>query len=282
MRIDLHLHTTASDGTLSPAEMVQLAASLGLEFIAITDHDSVEGVATAQAAAKAYPNLMVIPGVEISTDIPYGEVHILGYFIDYNDPGLKCTLEKLRNSRLGRAQKMVAKLAKLGIHIELERVLELAAGASVGRPHIAQVMLEGGYIASRQEAFANYIGRNGPAYAEREKMTPVEAVELVTKVGGLPVLAHPAENKALETLLPRLKKARLVGLEVYYNDYSPEVIERLAEVASRHGLIPCGGSDYHGPGSGLERRPGSIDIPPDSVKQLIALAELRHTKEVLR
>jgi predicted metal-dependent phosphoesterase TrpH len=176
VRVDLHLHTTASDGQLSPAEIVHLAAELGLSIIAITDHDSVEGVEPALAAADDFPGLLVIPGVELSTDIPGGEVHILGYFIDHRDQGLKRSLESLRNSRRERARKIVAKLAQLNIDVDWQRVLELAAGASVGRPHIAQAMMERGYISSLREAFSKYIGRNGPAYVEREKLTPPQAV----------------------------------------------------------------------------------------------------------
>src|SRR3990172_548951 len=161
--VDLHLHTTASDGRLTPTQLVKMAAERGLRFIAITDHDSTEGVAEALAAARPYPSLTVIPGVEGSTDIPRGEIHILGYYVNYLDPELQAILEKLRDSRELRAKNMIAKLGELGIHIRWERIEELAGGGSVGRPHIAQAMLEAGYIASLQEAFIRYIGRTGPA-----------------------------------------------------------------------------------------------------------------------
>ncbi|MFQ5924821.1 MAG: PHP domain-containing protein, partial [Dehalococcoidia bacterium] len=192
MKADLHLHTRASDGRLTPGEVVALAAKKGLSVIAITDHDSIEGIAAALVAAESFPSLRVIPGVEINTDIPDGEIHILGYFIDYHSKELKQTLQRLRHAREIRAQRMIAKLAKLGIPVEWRRVKELAGGGSIGRPHIAQAMFEGGYIPSLQEAFKRYIGRQGPAYAERERLSPVEAVELVVKAGGLPMLAHPA------------------------------------------------------------------------------------------
>lgn len=217
MRVDLHLHTTASDGKLSPAEIVRKAVGLGLNVIAITDHDSVEGVEPAFAAAEDFPSLLVIPGVELSADIPGGEVHILGYFIDHHHQGLKRSLESLRNSRRERGRKIVAKLAQLNIDVDWQRVLELAAGASVGRPHIAQAMMERGYISSLREAFTKYIGRNGPAYVERERLTPLQAVELVLSAGGLPTLAHPADIEGLESLIPQLKQFGLVGLESYYN-----------------------------------------------------------------
>lgn len=275
MKIDLHLHTTASDGQLSPAQIVHKAAELGLTIIAITDHDSVEGVEPALAAARDFPDLMVIPGVELNTDIPWGEVHILGYFIDHHDQGLKQSLKSLRHSRQQRAQKMVAKLAGLGIDIDWERVLELAAGASVGRPHIAQAMFERGYISSPGQAFIKYIGRNGPAYVEREGLTTIEAVELVVRARGLPALAHPANIEGIESLIPQLKQAGLVGLECYYNGYAQKTISRLNSLARAQGLIPCGGSDYHGPNAGPGSEIGSVDVPEELAAQLIALAEQR-------
>ena len=196
-----------------------MAMDSGLRAIAITDHDSVEGVAPALIAARDCPSLIVIPGVEISTDVPHGEVHILGYFIDHTDPGLAEILKRLRDSRRVRAQRMVAKLANLGIHVSWERVQELAGGGSIGRPHIAQAMFEHGSVPSFKEAFLKYIGRNGPAYVEREKMTPSQAVELLVKTGGLPVLAHPAGIDDLEEFIPELQNAGLVGIEAYYNNY---------------------------------------------------------------
>ena len=190
-KVDLHLHSTASDGRLAPADVVRQAAEQGLNIIAITDHDTVDGIAPALAAAKDFTQLKVIPGIELSTDVPQGEVHVLGYFIDYINREFQVTLEKLRNSRLERAQGMIVKLRSFGIHIDWERVREIAGTGSIGRPHIAQAMLEKGYITSLKEAFDKFIGREGPAYVEREKMSPDEAVELVLQVKGLPVLAHP-------------------------------------------------------------------------------------------
>lgn len=273
MRADLHLHTTASDGRLSPEEIVHLAQSQGLSVIAITDHDTVEGIVPALEAASTPPSLMVIPGVEISTDVPHGEIHILGYFIDYTSNELRDTLARFRKSRQERAQKMIAKLRDLGVRVEWQRVQELAGGASMGRPHLAQAMLEGGYITSLKEAFAKYIGRDGPAYAEREKMTPVEAVELVVRTHGLPVLAHPADINRLESLLPELKSAGLIGIEVYYNGYTMNAMQNLRAIADKYELIPSGGSDYHGLDTEGETRPGEVTVPSESVKRLISLAE---------
>jgi predicted metal-dependent phosphoesterase TrpH len=277
MRADLHLHTTASDGRLTPQELVQKAVELKLEVIAITDHDSVEGVSPAIEAAKSFAQLTVIPGVEINTDVPKGEVHILGYFIDYRDPGLNRTLEELRNSRYERGKKMVAKLAEIGIDVDWTKVQELAGGGSIGRPHIAQAMLEQGYVSSLREAFTNYIGRNGPAYVERKKLTPIEAVKVVLNAGGLPVLAHPADIEQLEPFLLQLKKAGIVGIEIYYNGYNSKTIAQLKRFAKKLDLIACGGSDYHGLGEYIGADIGSVALPGESVEQLISLSKQKRT-----
>lgn len=275
MKADLHLHTTASDGKLRPEEIVRKASQLGLDVIAITDHDSVAGIPPALEAAKSFPQLLVIPGVEINTDMPQGEAHILGYFIDYHDPELNHSLEELRNSRYERGRKMIAKLADMGMDIDWERVLELATGGIIGRPHIAQAMVERGYSSSLREAFTKYIGRNGPAYIERKKLTPLDAVALILSAGGLPFLAHPADIAHLEDLVSQLKKAGMVGLEVYYAHYSPSKIARLQALAKEYDLIASGGSDYHGLDNTIGANIGSVDLPPNLVEQFISLAEQR-------
>jgi predicted metal-dependent phosphoesterase TrpH len=275
MRADLHLHTMASDGLLSPAEMVRLAASKGLDVISITDHDTVDGIKSSLKAGAAYPALVIIPGVELSTDVPHGEVHMLGYFIDYTDRQFNQELQKMRDSRKNRAEKMIEKLGKMGMKVSWQRVQELAQGGSVGRPHVAQALVEAGHVASFREAFDRYIGREGPAYVEREKMEPVEAVELILKAQGLPVLAHPADIADLEGLLIKLIGAGLTGIETYYNDYTPDVIATLEKTAQRHGLIITGGSDYHAFGDGVETIIGDVSPPSQAIEQLFALAERR-------
>jgi len=274
-RVDLHIHSTVSDGRLTPTEIVREAAERGLTYIALADHDSVDGIAPAQAAAQAFPKLKVIPCVEISTDIPQGEVHVLGYFIDYTDPEFEATLNRFRNSRLRRAQGMVAKLDNLGIHIDWQRVQQIAGDNSIGRPHIAKAMLEKGYINSFKEAFTEYLGRNRPAYVEREKMTPAEAVALIVKAQGLPVLAHPLTFNDPEAIIIELKAAGLVGIEAYYDGYTAEEINRLVGLADKHNLIATGGSDYHGLDP-TETAIGDADLPLESVEQLIALAKQRN------
>ena len=272
-RVDLHLHTTASDGALAPAELVREAKARGLECIAITDHDSTNGIEEALAEG-AVQGVQVIPGIEMSTDIPRAEVHILGYFLDYRDDGFQKTLQQLRDGRRDRAEKIVAKLGEMGMLVPWDRVLEVAGRGSVGRPHIAQVMVEMGYVSSMVEAFADYIGRNAPAYVERYKLTPMEAVALIRGVNGLPVLAHPAEVVNLHRLLPDLMSAGLVGLEAYYGDYSPEAVEGLLELADEHGLIPTGGTDFHRVDASAfgPRHPGDTWVPWESVRRLRALA----------
>ncbi len=280
-KIDLHIHSTASDGKLSPADIVLKSAERGLTIIALADHDSVDGIAPALAAAKAFPQLKVIPCVEISTDVPHGEVHVLGYFVDYTDHKLKATLERMRHSRRERAYGMVTKLGKLGIHIEWQRVQEIAGSGSIGRPHIAQAMLEKGYITSVKEAFTKYISRDGPAYVKRGKMTSKEAVELLLRTNGLPVLAHPLTINDPETIVIKLKAAGLVGIEAYYDSYTAEETYRLVSLADRHGLITTGGSDYHGLDNSTETMIGGVDVPIESAEQLTALAEQQALKRVI-
>lgn len=269
---DLHIHSTASDGRLTPAEVVKEAAERGLKFIALADHDTIEGIAPALAAAKGFPNLKLIPGVEISTDIPAGEVHVLGYFFDYTSRELGAKLDRFRNSRLNRAKGMVAKLDKLGIHLDWHRIEQIAGSSVMGRPHIARAMLEKGYIETFKQAFTDYIGRDGPAYVEREKVTPAEAVALIIKARGLAVLAHPFTAGDPETMTIELKSAGLAGIETYYDGYSEEEIEQLVAIAERHELITTGGSDFHGLDS-TETVIGGIDLPLASVEELIAKAK---------
>ena len=275
MKVDLHIHTTASDGRLSPEEVVRVAAEQGMSVIAITDHDSLAGIEPALLAAESLPSMRVIPGLEINTDIPNSEIHILGYFIDNQDKELNQALQRLRNAREARALKMISRLGELGIDITWNRVLELARGASVGRPHIAQAMLEGGYISSFREAFTKYIGRRGPAYVERERLSPQEAVKLVVNARGLPVLAHPADIDNVEELVVNLKRVGLVGLEAYYDGYDRKVIDRLVHLAVKHRLITSGGSDFHGFGVDNETPIGGVEVPFDCVERLMALKELR-------
>jgi len=272
MKVDLHLHTTASDGKLTPQEIVYSAANLGFSLIAITDHDSVDGIPSALATAQAYPSLMVIPGIELNADIPHNEIHILGYFIDCTNTNFRSTLQWLRDSRRERAAKIVTKLHTLGINVDWHRVRELAQDAPIGRPHIAQALLERGYVSSIKDAFVKYIGRDRPAYVEHARLTPVEAVKLIRETRGLPVLAHPAEISNLNELLDELKNIGLIGLEVFYNHYSSDIITKLLSAANAHGLVPTGGSDFHGLDGELMDMLPETALPRESVEQLFTLA----------
>lgn len=274
-RADLHTHSAFSDGVLSPTELIDLAYRRGVRIMALTDHDTIEGLPEAFATAARYPDLTLIPGVEISTDVPGSEVHVLGHFIDWQNQEFQRRLLHMRQSRLRRARKMVDKLAALGKPVEWERVQSLASEGAIGRPHIARALLEAGHITTINEAFDLYLSRNGPAYVEREHLTPAQVVEMIAAANGLPTLAHPRELNQLEEFLSQLKAAGLIGMEVYYQDYSPEEIERLRAVADRFALIPLGGSDYHGLGGPQEREPGDIPLPDEPVERLLALARER-------
>jgi hypothetical protein len=241
--------------------------------MALTDHDSVEGISEALQAASGYPDFTLIPGVEMSTDVPGSEVHVLGYFVDPNDGPLQEELARLRNSRRERGRRMVEKLREMGMDVKWERVQAIAGSGAVGRPHVAQALLEKGCVGSLKEAFELYIGRNCPAYVERTKITPVETVALLHRRGALPVLAHPKDTDDLEGLLSTLKEAGLVGMEVYYQDYDEVSIRRLLAIARRHDLTPTGGSDYHGLGGEHERLPGDIPLPEEAIDAFMALAE---------
>ena len=167
IEVDLHLHTTFSDGRLTPTELVGLCHERGLKVICISDHDTTNGLPEAMEAASKYPDMTIIPGIELSTDVPGGEIHVLGYFVDHNDAGMQAVLKRFRDGREGRGQKMVENLNNMGVEISWERVKEIAGEASIGRPHIAQALVEGGYVEYPKDAFDKYIGREGPAYAER-------------------------------------------------------------------------------------------------------------------
>jgi predicted metal-dependent phosphoesterase TrpH len=271
--VDLHIHTSASDGRFSPEDVVHKSVALGLSVIAICDHDTTGGIAPALKAARAFPQLRVIPGVEVSTQTTGSETHVLGYFIDFANPELRATLANLRHSRRGRARAMIAKLRTLGIHISWQRVKEIAGSGSIGRPHIAQTMLENGYITSLKEAFTKYIGMGGPAYVERHKITPEEAVALIIKANGLPVLAHPTTVSDPEAMIAKLKAAGLVGMEVYYNGYSDDERDSLARLAGKYNLIATGGSDYHGLDDSAETMLGDANVPEGAAEQLITRAQ---------
>ena len=276
--VDLHLHTIASDGRLTPTQLVQLAASQGLRTISVSDHDTTDGLAEAMEAAKGFPGLRVIPGIELSADVPGDEVHVLGYFIDPGDAELQSELARFREGRLGRAKAMVEKLGELGIHVEWERVQYFAGDGAVGRPHIALALVEAGYCKEPKDAFPEYLGRNGLAYVERVKLTPAQAVGMIQSAGGVAVLAHPAYMNDMEAGIANLAGAGLAGMEVHYAKYREDTIRQLARLAREYDLIPCGGSDYHGLGNSDECLPGENGPPMESVERLEAAARAARDK----
>ncbi|MYC38960.1 MAG: PHP domain-containing protein [Chloroflexi bacterium] len=270
--VDLHLHTLASDGRLSPTELVRLAASQGLKAIAVTDHDTTDGLAEAFEAARRFPGLRIIPGIELSADVPGDEVHVLGYFINPEDAELQAELVRFREGRVDRAKTMVEKLGQLGIHVEWERVQHFAGDGAVGRPHIAMALVEAGYCQEPKDAFPEYLGRNGLAYVERVKLTPAEAVGMIRRAGGAAVLAHPAYMNDMESGIASLSGIGLAGIEVHYAKYREDTIRQLARIARQYELIPCGGSDYHGMGNSDECLPGENGPALETVDRLEEVA----------
>lgn len=279
VEVDLHLHTTASDGTLTPARLIERIAETDLKVIAITDHDATEGIDEALAAASTRPHLTVIPGIEIGTEDGQSEVHLLGYFIDYRSRELQDTLTRFREERVEAARQTVRKLATLGVNISWERVRELAGGA-VGRPHIARAMQEGGYVRTVSEAFERYLGSDGAARVPRPKLPPLDALDLVHRVGGVAVVAHPRTVKQVELMVSRLAAGGLAGIEVYAEKYGTEEQERYRALARTYGLIECGGSDYHAFGSENEVVPGVSGPPRETPGLLLARARAMHGEHV--
>jgi len=273
--VDLHVHTTASDGEYSPAEVVHKACGLLLACIAITDHDTTDGIEEALVAATD-TKLQVIPGVEISTDIPRSEVHILGYYVAYQEPSFQARLALFRESRLNRAQRMIAKLARMGLPLDWRRIRQIAGAATVGRPHIARAMLEKGYVSSIDEAFDRYINRNGPAYVERIKVSPPEAVQLILDAGGIPVLAHPLYESHL---VPDLARHGLAGLEAYYTGYTPDETRFLLDLAAKYDLLVTGGTDFHGETVQPNHPLGEVMVPPAVVGRLEAHHQTRSRRD---
>ncbi|MBF7083053.1 PHP domain-containing protein [Desulfallas sp. Bu1-1] len=270
MFADLHVHTSASDGSSTPEEVVQMAARNKLRCIAITDHDTMDGINAAHAVAERR-GVDILNGVELSTECDGLEVHILGYCVDPGDHELQEHLKIFQNARLNRAKKIINKLRNLGLVISLEKVLELAGPGSVGRPHIARALLAEGQVNSIAEAFELYIGVGKPAYEPRFKYHPVQMVKLIRSVGGVPVLAHPGITCG-ESLIMTLIEEGLQGLEVYHPKHTPEMEKYYLNLCHEYGLVVTGGSDFHGVGVTGHGRLGEAVVPYKVVVELRALA----------
>ena len=266
--VDLHTHSLRSDGALQPAELVRRAAANGVRVQALSDHDTLSGIAEA-IAAGAPLGVRIIPATELNTESEWGDVHVLGYFLDPDDAALEDRLRWLRENRGRRVELMVERLQALGYGITLERVLELAQGGALGRPHLATALFEAGHVATYDEAFDTIIAKDSPAYVARVGLTPLEAVELVRAHGGVPSLAHPGTVLGLEELLPKLVDRGLAGIECHYDIHTPDYTSYCLELAARYDLVPTGGSDFHGRGEhGAEV--GNVPVPPETVPALEA------------
>ncbi|HWI54590.1 MAG TPA: PHP domain-containing protein [Desulfobacteria bacterium] len=278
--IDLHVHSTASDGTMTPRELVFHAAARGLKAVALTDHDTVDGIAEAEAAGRE-AGIEVIPGVEIGVDY-FGEMHILGYFINYSDPVLVEGLKKARSYRDERNPKMVEKLRELGFDVTMEEITDASEGKVIGRPHFAAVLVKKGYVRDTAEAFERYLGAGKAAYVKKDRLTPRQGIELIASSGGVPVLAHPkylriGDGQDLDGLVKELVSYGLRGMEVYYSEHSPEETGRFYKVAADNNLIITGGTDFHGshkPEIEIGRGKGNLEVSYDLLKQFKKLQNL--------
>lgn len=248
-RIDLHTHSNRSDGTFEPAEVVRLAAERALDVVALTDHDTTDGLAEAFTTGSVV-GVEVVPGVEFSAEFDGQSVHVLCYWMDPQDAALQLELRRLREDRFRRGELMVDKLRDLGLPVGFERVRAIAGDATIVRPHIAQAMVEAGVVATEKEAFERYIGDGGPAHVAKHALDPVDAVALIDGAGGVCALAHPGmwgdQSSVPVDLIERMAAAGMRGLEVDHPDHTPEMRGRYRALAGRLGLIATGGSDCHG------------------------------------
>lgn len=277
--IDLHTHSTASDGSMTPPELVRHAYSKGLAAVAITDHDTVNGVAQAMEEGLRL-GIEVIPGVEISADYN-PEMHLLGYFPNGQVHEILKTLEELREKREQRNPRIINKLNELGFEITLSEVRRLALGGNVGRPHVARAMVDRGYVSSIKEAFDKYLASGRPAYFKKDKLTPANGIVEIVKAGGVPVLAHPIylgmTGERLDQLLGELAEVGLMGIEAYYTENTPEQTAELLQLAMKHKLLVTGGSDFHGrfkPDIEIGIGRGSLKVP------YCLLSALKHARSM--
>ena len=244
--VDLHTHTTASDGTYSPTELVAEAAQRGVRVLAITDHDSTDGLPEAMAAATAYRPLEILPGIEINCDVEGAEIHVLGYLMDWQAAWFQDFCRQQRRERRERVHRMVERLNSLGMPIEADDVFAVVKEGSAGRPHVAQVMVTRGYVKTVREAFEKYLGTGKPGHVPRKKLLPADAVRLIRRAGGVPVFAHPGLANRDE-LIPELIAAGLMGIECYYPEHSAAQRGAYVQMCRDHDLVATGGSDFHGP-----------------------------------
>ncbi len=273
--IDLHLHTTCSDGLDTPEELVETAVSNGYSVISITDHDTVDGVIRGMAAARGTP-LELIPGIELSSLYDEKDVHIIGYYIDCDDKAFIKRIQFFMEKRYERAEEIVICLNYLGLDLSIETVLKVAHGAPIGRPHIAEALLSENLTTTYNEAFALYIGTYGPAYVPKYKVTPQEAIDLILNNGGIPVIAHPGSLNR-DKLIEELIECGLMGIEVIHPVHTLEKQRYYQKLADKYGLIATGGSDWHGKARTHYRRyiNSSFHVPEKTISQLKLLVNSR-------
>ena len=275
--VDLHSHTTASDGALPPRELVRLAVRQGVRVLAITDHDSTDGLAEALDEAAKHEHLQIVPGLEINCDVPAGpaggaaEVHVLGYCVDWEADWFQDFLRAQREERRHRIYRIIERLAELGMPVDPDEVFAIVKEGSAGRPHVAQVMVKRGYVKSVREAFDKYLRAGGPANVPRKRLTPAEAVRIVRRARGVPVLAHPGLADR-DDLIPELVSAGLMGIETYYPEHSASQTAAYRALCTKLGLVATGGSDYHGSQIGQAHKPGTPSIPLGVWEELKARA----------
>ena len=262
---DLHIHTTASDGTVTPEGSVELALQADLRAMAITDHDAVHGIAPALEAARGR-GIEVVPGVELSVSVEGSDLHLLGYYIDYANEAFAERLRLFRQVREERAEKIVRKLNELGVPLSLERVKEIADEGAIGRPHVAEALIQQHVVSSMSEAFARFLGYDSPAYVPKFKISPKEGIEMIRSVHGIAVFAHPGTLRRDE-LIPGFVAQGLQGLEVVHPDHDDALVRHYTNLAQKYGLATTGGSDSHGPRKNLPTI-GAVKIPWTWVEEL--------------
>lgn len=268
MFADLHLHTRFSDGTETVARVVELAKAAGLSAMAITDHDNTEAFAVAEPLARQ-AGIELLPGIEMSASAEGEEVHVLGFLMDLNDAGLKQHLAEQQQRRVGRVYEMVKRLGAVGVKISAEEVLELAGEGTVGRPHVARILLKHGYISSTPEAFTKYIGPKNPGFVPGSPLLPARVISVIRESGGVPVLAHPIYLKR-DDLIEQFVGQGLAGLEVYHSGHSPEQVRHYEMMADHFKLLKTGGSDFHGEASKEGVAVGMVKAPYTLVEALKA------------
>ncbi len=274
MRIDLHTHTTASDGFLSPAGLVRAVQAAGVEVLGVTDHDTVDGLAEVEAVATA-AGVRLVPGIELSAYWRQVELHILGYFLDPTDPTLAAFLQRTRGARLERLHAMISRLFRLGLSVSPEEVLAEARDGTVGRPHLARVLVRHGFVASTDEAFDRYLATDRPAYVPRPDVSVADAIRVIHGAGGIASLAHPGLHDR-DDALPELLAAGLDAIEVYHPNHTPPKTARYRRLAAARRLLVTGGSDFHGAIGGEHACfPGAPTLPEPDFRRLEAAVEAR-------